>query len=51
MPLRPRQGEQEGLGLLNPELADRLVLYTGGISGEVRGETVVRAGDPLPPAG
>ena len=29
MPFRPRQGEQEGLGLLNPELADRITLYTG----------------------
>jgi len=30
MPFRPRQGEQEGLGLLNPELAQRITLYTGG---------------------
>ena len=51
MPLRPRQGEQEGLGLLNPELADRLVLYTGGFPAKYGGKTVVRAGDQLPPAG
>ena len=30
MPFRPRQGEQEGLGLLNAELARRITLYTGG---------------------
>ncbi len=30
MPFRPRQGEQEGLGLFNPELARRITLYTGG---------------------
>ncbi len=38
MPLRPRQGEQEGLGLLNPELADRLVLYTGGFPAKYGGK-------------
>lgn len=30
MPFRPRQGEQEGLGLLNPDLAESLTFYTGG---------------------
>lgn len=38
MPLRPRQGEQEGLGLLNPELADRIVLYTGGFPARYGGK-------------
>ena len=38
MPLRPRQGEQEGLGLLNPELADRIVLYTGGFPAKYGGK-------------
>ena len=30
LPFRPRTGEQEGLSLINPELADRLTLYAGG---------------------
>ncbi len=30
MPFRPRHGEQEGLGLFNPDLARRITLYTGG---------------------
>ena len=30
MPFRPRQGEQEGLGLLNPALATDMTFYTGG---------------------
>ncbi|MES3631180.1 MAG: TonB-dependent receptor [Longimonas sp.] len=30
MPFRPRQGEQEGLGLLNPAMAERMTFYTGG---------------------
>ncbi len=30
LPFRPRQGEQEGLSLLNPDLADKIVFYTGG---------------------
>ena len=38
MPLRPRQGEQEGLGLLNPDLADRVVLYTGGFPAKYGGK-------------
>ncbi|MEM1127946.1 MAG: TonB-dependent receptor [Bacteroidota bacterium] len=38
MPFRPRQGEQEGLGLVNPDLADRLTLYTGGFSARYGGK-------------
>jgi len=30
MPFRARQGEQEGLGLLNPNLASDITFYTGG---------------------
>jgi hypothetical protein len=30
LPFRPRQGEQEGLSLLNPDLAERIVFYSGG---------------------
>jgi len=30
MPFRARQGEQEGLGLLNPDLATDITFYTGG---------------------
>lgn len=30
LPFRPRQGEQEGLSLLNPDLTESLVFYTGG---------------------
>ena len=30
MPFRARQGEQEGLGLLNPDLATGITFYTGG---------------------
>ncbi|HCR48000.1 MAG TPA: TonB-dependent receptor, partial [Bacteroidetes bacterium] len=29
-PFRTKQGEQEGLGLLNPDMAERMTLYTGG---------------------
>ena len=38
MPFRPRQGEQEGLGLLNPEMADRVTLYTGGFPARYGGK-------------
>ncbi|MEX0747861.1 MAG: TonB-dependent receptor, partial [Rhodothermales bacterium] len=38
MPFRPRQGEQEGLGLLNPELAGRITLYTGGFPARYGGK-------------
>jgi len=30
LPFRPRTGEQEGLSLINGDLADRLTLYSGG---------------------
>ncbi len=30
LPFRPRQGEQEGLSLLNPDLAEDVTFYTGG---------------------
>jgi len=32
LPLRPRTGEQEGLSLINPDLARNLTFYTGGFS-------------------
>src|SRR5690606_30243310 len=38
MPFRARQGEQEGLGLLNPELASRITLYTGGFPARYGGK-------------
>ncbi len=38
MPFRPRQGEQEGLGLFNPELADRITFYTGGFPARYGGK-------------
>ncbi len=38
MPFRPRQGEQEGLGLFNPELAQRITLYTGGFPARYGGK-------------
>ncbi len=38
MPFRPRQGEQEGLGLLNPDLAQRITLYTGGFPARYGGK-------------
>lgn len=38
MPFRPRQGEQEGLGLLNPDLAERITLYTGGFPARYGGK-------------
>lgn len=38
MPFRPRQGEQEGLGLFNPELARRITLYTGGFPAKYGGK-------------
>ena len=38
MPFRPRQGEQEGLGLLNPDLARRITLHTGGFSARYGGK-------------
>ncbi|NBC17652.1 MAG: TonB-dependent receptor, partial [Bacteroidetes bacterium] len=38
MPFRPRQGEQEGLGLFNPELASRVTLYAGGFPARYGGK-------------
>ncbi len=38
LPFRPRQGEQEGLGLLNPDLVDALTLYTGGFPARYGGK-------------
>ncbi len=38
MPFRPRQGEQEGLGLMNPDLAQRITLYTGGFPARYGGK-------------
>lgn len=37
-PFRTRQGEQEGLGLLNPDLAERITLYTGGFPARYGGK-------------
>ncbi|MFB6278402.1 MAG: TonB-dependent receptor domain-containing protein [Salinibacter sp.] len=37
-PFRPRQGEQEGLGLLNPALASDITFYTGGFPAEYGGK-------------
>jgi len=37
-PFRPRQGEQEGLGLLNPALASDITFYTGGFPPEHGGK-------------
>ena len=38
MPFRPRQGEQEGLGLLNPDLARSITFYTGGFPARYGGK-------------
>ena len=38
MPFRARQGEQEGLGLLNPDLASDITFYTGGFPPEYGGK-------------
>jgi hypothetical protein len=38
MPFRPRQGEQEGLGLLNPTMASGLTFYTGGFPARYGGK-------------
>ena len=38
LPFRPRQGEQEGLSLLNAELADRITLYSGGFPARYGGK-------------
>lgn len=38
LPFRPRQGEQEGLSLLNAELADRITFYSGGFPARYGGK-------------
>lgn len=38
MPFRPRQGEQEGLGLLNPDMARNITFYTGGFPARYGGK-------------
>lgn len=57
LPFRPRTGEQEGLSLINADLADRLTLFTGGFSVRYGGKLSAavdaryrkpqRTGDPL----
>ena len=37
-PFRPRQGEQEGMGLLNPALASDITFYTGGFPAQYGGK-------------
>ena len=37
-PFRPRQGEQEGLGLMNPALASDITFYTGGFPAKYGGK-------------
>ncbi len=38
MPFRPRQGEQEGLGILNPDMADQVTFYSGGFPARYGGK-------------
>ena len=38
LPIRPRTGEQEGLSLVNPDLTERLTLYTGGFPARYGGK-------------
>ena len=38
LPFRPRQGEQEGLGLWNPQLTERARLYAGGFPARYGGK-------------
>lgn len=38
LPFRPRQGEQEGLSLMNAELADRITFYSGGFPARYGGK-------------
>lgn len=37
-PFRARQGEQEGLGLVNPDLTERMTFYTGGFPARYGGK-------------
>ena len=38
LPFRPKQGEQEGLGLMNPDLSASLTLYAGGFPARYGGK-------------
>ncbi|HEX7072101.1 MAG TPA: TonB-dependent receptor [Rhodothermales bacterium] len=38
LPFRPRQGEQEGLGLVNPDLTRRITFYAGGFPARYGGK-------------
>ncbi len=38
LPFRPRQGEQEGLGLVNPDLAQSITFYAGGFPARYGGK-------------
>ncbi len=38
LPFRPKQGEQEGLGILNPDLTEGLTLYAGGFPARYGGK-------------
>lgn len=38
LPFRPRQAEQEGLSLLNPELTERVTFFTGGFPARYGGK-------------
>lgn len=38
LPFRPKQGEQEGLGILNPDLTESLTLYAGGFPARYGGK-------------
>ncbi|NND72322.1 MAG: TonB-dependent receptor [Rhodothermales bacterium] len=52
LPFRPRQGEQEGLSLLNPDLTESLTFYTGGFpvryGGKLSSALDVQYTDPQP---
>lgn len=52
LPFRPKQGEQEGLGILNPDLTESLTLYAGGFPARYGGKLAsaldVRYAAPVP---
>ena len=52
LPFRPKQGEQEGLGILNPDLTESLTLYAGGFPARYGGKLAsaldVRYAAPAP---
>ncbi len=54
LPFRPKQGEQEGLGILNPDLTESLTLYAGGFPARYGGKLAsaldVRYAAPAPGA-